>query len=81
MTSFKKTSPQDNTKSCSLTLRSFYTFAESMLNLPYYMPEPKSIDQFFKRRPRPEGCAMALLKYAIKSITNELIDLLYMFIQ
>lgn len=52
-----------------------------MLNLPYYMPEPKSIDQFFKRRPRPEGCAMALLKYAIKSITNEIIDLLYMFIQ
>ncbi|XP_052389192.1 claspin isoform X2 [Carassius gibelio] len=37
---------------------------ESMLNLPYYMPEPKSIDQFFKRRPRPEGGAMALLKSA-----------------
>uniref|UniRef100_A0A8C1T5T3 Claspin n=1 Tax=Cyprinus carpio TaxID=7962 RepID=A0A8C1T5T3_CYPCA len=37
---------------------------ESMLNLPYYMPEPKSIDQFFKRKPRPEGCAMALLKSA-----------------
>uniref|UniRef100_A0A672PS68 Claspin n=2 Tax=Sinocyclocheilus grahami TaxID=75366 RepID=A0A672PS68_SINGR len=37
---------------------------ESMLNLPYYMPEPKSIDQFFKRRPRPEGRAMALLKSA-----------------
>ncbi|XP_016334792.1 claspin-like, partial [Sinocyclocheilus anshuiensis] len=35
-----------------------------MLNLPYYMPEPKSIDQFFKRRPRPEGRAMALLKSA-----------------
>uniref|UniRef100_A0A8C2L0W2 Claspin n=1 Tax=Cyprinus carpio TaxID=7962 RepID=A0A8C2L0W2_CYPCA len=37
---------------------------ESMLSLPYYMPEPKSIDQFFKRRPRPEGDAMALLKSA-----------------
>ncbi|XP_077096497.1 claspin isoform X2 [Siphateles boraxobius] len=37
---------------------------ESMLNLPYHMPEPKSIDQFFKRRPRPEGPAMALLKSA-----------------
>ncbi|KAL1256162.1 hypothetical protein QQF64_014223 [Cirrhinus molitorella] len=37
---------------------------ESMLNLPYYMPEPKSIDQFFKRRPRPEGRGMALLKSA-----------------
>ncbi|XP_051991953.1 claspin-like [Xyrauchen texanus] len=37
---------------------------ESMVSLPYYMPEPKSIDQFFKRRPRPEGSAMALLKSA-----------------
>ncbi|XP_016365385.1 claspin-like isoform X1 [Sinocyclocheilus rhinocerous] len=37
---------------------------ESMLNLPYYMPEPKSIDQFFKKKPRPEGRAMALLKSA-----------------
>ncbi|CAM4630456.1 unnamed protein product [Leuciscus chuanchicus] len=37
---------------------------ESMLNLPYHMPEPKSIDQFFKRRARPEGPAMALLKSA-----------------
>ncbi|XP_067282773.1 claspin isoform X2 [Pseudorasbora parva] len=37
---------------------------ESMLNLPYHMPEPKSIDHFFKRRPRPEGPAMALLKSA-----------------
>ncbi|KAK7138543.1 hypothetical protein R3I93_015853 [Phoxinus phoxinus] len=37
---------------------------ESMLNLPYHMPEPKSLDQFFKRRPRPEGPAMALLKSA-----------------
>ncbi|XP_043073413.1 claspin isoform X2 [Puntigrus tetrazona] len=35
---------------------------ESMLNLPYYMPEPKSIHQFFKKRPRHEGPAMALLK-------------------
>ncbi|XP_051527544.1 claspin-like [Myxocyprinus asiaticus] len=37
---------------------------ESMVSLPYHMPEPKSIDQFFKRRPRPEGSAMALLKSA-----------------
>ncbi|XP_036372093.1 claspin [Megalops cyprinoides] len=35
---------------------------ESSLGLPYHMPEPKSIDQFFKRRARPEGPAMALLK-------------------
>ncbi|XP_051948286.1 claspin-like [Xyrauchen texanus] len=37
---------------------------ESMVSLPYHMPEPKSIDQFFKRRPHPEGSAMALLKSA-----------------
>ncbi|CAB1321058.1 unnamed protein product [Coregonus sp. 'balchen'] len=36
---------------------------ESTCGLPYHMPEPKSIDQFFKRRARPEGSAMALLKY------------------
>ncbi|KAG7457976.1 hypothetical protein MATL_G00232910 [Megalops atlanticus] len=35
---------------------------ESSLGLPYHMPEPKSIDQFFKRRARPVGPAMALLK-------------------
>ncbi|XP_008301405.1 claspin [Stegastes partitus] len=35
---------------------------ESMLGLPYHIPEPKTIDQFFKRRARPEGPAMALLK-------------------
>ncbi|KAK6327351.1 hypothetical protein J4Q44_G00029960 [Coregonus suidteri] len=35
---------------------------ESTCGLPYHMPEPKSIDQFFKRRARPEGSAMALLK-------------------
>ncbi|KAJ8384976.1 hypothetical protein AAFF_G00196420 [Aldrovandia affinis] len=35
---------------------------ESSLGLPYHMPEPKSIDQFFKRRARPSGPAMALLK-------------------
>ncbi|KAG9355591.1 hypothetical protein JZ751_000429 [Albula glossodonta] len=35
---------------------------ESTLGLPYHMPEPKSIDQFFKRRARPAGPAMALLK-------------------
>uniref|UniRef100_A0A3B4ZFY9 Claspin n=1 Tax=Stegastes partitus TaxID=144197 RepID=A0A3B4ZFY9_9TELE len=34
---------------------------ESMLGLPYHIPEPKTIDQFFKRRARPEGPAMALL--------------------
>ncbi|XP_014033014.2 claspin isoform X1 [Salmo salar] len=37
---------------------------ESTCGLPYHMPEPKSIDQFFKRRARPEGSAMALLKSA-----------------
>ncbi|XP_061597083.1 claspin [Cololabis saira] len=35
---------------------------ESTLGLPYHIPEPKTIDQFFKRRARPEGPAMALLK-------------------
>ncbi|XP_029370170.1 claspin isoform X2 [Echeneis naucrates] len=35
---------------------------ESTLGLPYHIPEPKSIDQFFKKRARPEGPAMALLK-------------------
>ncbi|XP_018603408.2 claspin [Scleropages formosus] len=35
---------------------------ESSLGLPYHMPEPKSIDQFFKRRIRPQGPAMSLLK-------------------
>ncbi|CAB1351210.1 unnamed protein product [Coregonus sp. 'balchen'] len=28
---------------------------ESTCGLPYHMPEPKSIDQFFKRRARPEA--------------------------
>ncbi|KAJ8334774.1 hypothetical protein SKAU_G00404130 [Synaphobranchus kaupii] len=37
---------------------------ESSLGLPYHMPEPKTIDQFFKRRARPAGPAMALLKSA-----------------
>uniref|UniRef100_A0A4W5KJF8 Claspin n=1 Tax=Hucho hucho TaxID=62062 RepID=A0A4W5KJF8_9TELE len=37
---------------------------ESTCGLPYHMPEPKSIDQFFKRRARPEGSTMALLKSA-----------------
>ncbi|XP_056596727.1 claspin isoform X1 [Triplophysa dalaica] len=37
---------------------------ESVVGLPYHMPEPKSIDQFFRRRPRREGPAMALLKSA-----------------
>uniref|UniRef100_A0A665WCS4 Claspin n=1 Tax=Echeneis naucrates TaxID=173247 RepID=A0A665WCS4_ECHNA len=31
---------------------------ESTLGLPYHIPEPKSIDQFFKKRARPEGPAM-----------------------
>ncbi|KAM3858140.1 claspin [Diretmus argenteus] len=35
---------------------------ESSLGLPYHIPEPKTIDQFFKKRTRPEGPAMALLK-------------------
>ncbi|XP_041868297.1 claspin [Melanotaenia boesemani] len=35
---------------------------ESLLGLPYHVPEPKTIDQFFKKRVRPEGPAMALLK-------------------
>ncbi|XP_051927578.1 claspin isoform X2 [Hippocampus zosterae] len=35
---------------------------ESELGLPYHMPEPKTISQFFKKRARPEGPAMALLK-------------------
>ncbi|XP_038581377.1 claspin [Micropterus salmoides] len=37
---------------------------ESTLGLPYHIPEPKTIDQFFKKRARPEGPAMALLKSA-----------------
>nr|XP_019959327.1 PREDICTED: claspin [Paralichthys olivaceus] len=35
---------------------------ESMSGLPYHIPEPKTIDQFFRKRARPEGPAMALLK-------------------
>ncbi|XP_026156877.1 claspin isoform X2 [Mastacembelus armatus] len=35
---------------------------ESTLGLPYHIPEPKTIDQFFKKRARPEGPAMTLLK-------------------
>ncbi|XP_034401339.1 claspin [Cyclopterus lumpus] len=35
---------------------------ESTLGLPYHVPKPKTIDQFFKKRARPEGPAMALLK-------------------
>nr|XP_023687858.1 claspin isoform X2 [Paramormyrops kingsleyae] len=37
---------------------------ESSVGLPYHMPEPKSINQFYKRRTRPEGPAMKLLKSA-----------------
>ncbi|XP_066869540.1 claspin isoform X2 [Kogia breviceps] len=37
---------------------------ESALNLPYHMPENKTVHEFFKRKPRPtcHGNAMALLK-------------------
>ncbi|XP_028316964.1 claspin [Gouania willdenowi] len=35
---------------------------ESSLGLPYHIPQPKTLDQFFKKRARPEGPAMALLK-------------------
>ncbi|XP_029299726.1 claspin isoform X2 [Cottoperca gobio] len=35
---------------------------ESTLGLPYHIPKPKTIDQFFRKRARPEGPAMALLK-------------------
>ncbi|KAM6219792.1 claspin [Rhynchocyon petersi] len=37
---------------------------ESSLNLPYHMPENKTIHDFYKRKPRPtgQGNAMALLK-------------------
>ncbi|KAM4699525.1 claspin isoform 2-T2 [Discoglossus pictus] len=37
---------------------------ESSVSLPYHLPEPKSIHDFFKRRPRPscEGKAMQLIK-------------------
>ncbi|KAJ3609142.1 hypothetical protein NHX12_023666 [Muraenolepis orangiensis] len=35
---------------------------ESSLGLPYHIPKPKTINDFFKRRARPEGPAMALLK-------------------
>ncbi|XP_056267780.1 claspin [Pseudoliparis swirei] len=35
---------------------------ESTLGLPYHVPKPKTIDQFFRKRARPEGPAMALLK-------------------
>ncbi|KAF0024412.1 hypothetical protein F2P81_023214 [Scophthalmus maximus] len=35
---------------------------QSTPGLPYHIPEPKTIDQFFKRKARPEGPAMALLK-------------------
>ncbi|KAF4021998.1 hypothetical protein G4228_013189, partial [Cervus hanglu yarkandensis] len=38
--------------------------AKSALNLPYHMPENKTVHEFFKRKPRPtcQGNAMALLK-------------------
>ncbi|XP_041089839.1 claspin [Polyodon spathula] len=39
---------------------------DSSLGLPYHLPEPKTIHDFFKKRPRPSchGSAMALLKSA-----------------
>ncbi|XP_011479434.1 claspin isoform X1 [Oryzias latipes] len=35
---------------------------ESSLGLPYHIPEPKSIHDFYRRKARPQGPAMALLK-------------------
>ncbi|XP_058855838.1 claspin isoform X3 [Acipenser ruthenus] len=37
---------------------------DSSLGLPYHLPQPKTIHDFFKKRPRPacQGSAMALLK-------------------
>ncbi|XP_070841107.1 claspin [Chaetodon trifascialis] len=35
---------------------------ESTIGLPYHIPQPKTIDQFFKKRTRPAGSVMALLK-------------------
>uniref|UniRef100_A0A8C6SBI7 Claspin n=1 Tax=Neogobius melanostomus TaxID=47308 RepID=A0A8C6SBI7_9GOBI len=43
---------------------------ESTLGLPYHIPEPKTIDQFFKKRARPEGPAMALLKRSRRKPAN-----------
>nr|XP_046274342.1 claspin [Scatophagus argus] len=40
---------------------------ESTLGLPYHVPEPKTIDQFFKKKARPSGHAMALLKSTMYS--------------
>ncbi|KAG5264588.1 hypothetical protein AALO_G00255860 [Alosa alosa] len=37
---------------------------ESSIGLPYHLPEPKSIHEFFKKRARPQGPAMSLLKSA-----------------
>ncbi|XP_049630586.1 claspin isoform X1 [Suncus etruscus] len=47
---------------------------ESALNLPYHMPENKTIHDFFKRKPRPtcNGSAMALLKSS--KYQKEIID-------
>ncbi|KAK6474368.1 claspin, partial [Huso huso] len=38
--------------------------SDSSLGLPYHLPQPKTIHDFFKKRPRPacQGSAMALLK-------------------
>uniref|UniRef100_A0A3P8TZ88 Claspin n=1 Tax=Amphiprion percula TaxID=161767 RepID=A0A3P8TZ88_AMPPE len=40
---------------------------ESMLGLPYHIPEPKTIDQFFRRRARPDGPAMPVGKTSRQS--------------
>uniref|UniRef100_UPI00398F80E2 claspin isoform X2 n=1 Tax=Pristiophorus japonicus TaxID=55135 RepID=UPI00398F80E2 len=39
---------------------------EASLSLPYHVPQPKTIHDFFKKRPRPacQGSAMSLLKSA-----------------
>ncbi|XP_077609233.1 claspin [Crocuta crocuta] len=51
---------------------------ESALNLPYHMPENKTIHDFFKRKPRPtcQGNAMALLKSSkyLSNLHKEAID-------
>ncbi|XP_053777281.1 claspin isoform X2 [Desmodus rotundus] len=51
---------------------------ESALNLPYHVPENKTIHDFFKRKPRPtcQGNAMALLKSSKYQLSHhkEIID-------
>lgn len=51
--------PVSGLMSRTLTL---FSSSESTLGLPYHIPQPKTIEQFFRRRARPQGPAMALLK-------------------